>query len=410
MAVKPVKKSKKMIEKVINKMIIVALLLTFCTFKEVQAAPQIKHGINKEISMATEIQTTATEGKIKVAILAPLSGDVSFFGDPTVNGALTAIDEWNVKGGVLGKKIEAVVEDTQGTSSAGVKAATKVIKADKVHYIIGDVVSYVSIPVSKIAQANKVIQISPTSTDTLVTTNPNGSTKAYIFRACVIDPFQGMIMAKFALQQGYKTAFILINKDTTYSSVLAKNYEKTLIDNGGAVVGKQTYSSSKKNFSDIIAKVEASNAEVVYIPDFPYIVNLIAAQIKEKGIYVILMGGDGWSGLDKKAAEGGFYSDHYSPDDPRPIVQDFVKRWKGKFGSVPDVITALAYDATNLLLTAIEKAGVDDTSKVKDVLAALQFKAVSGDITFDKFHNPIKNAVVMQVKNGQTVFITSVAP
>jgi branched-chain amino acid transport system substrate-binding protein len=125
-----------------------------------------------------------------------------------------------------------------------------------------------------------------------------------------------------------------------------------------------------------------------------------------------MMGGDGWdsSDLDLAASDGGFFSNHYSAEDTRTIVVDFVSRYEAKYGAKPDALAALAYDATNLLLAAIEKAGKDDPAAVKDAMAALEYEAVSGKITFDAQHNPIKAAVVMQVKDGKVVFADSIAP
>src|SRR5512138_2151805 len=123
-------------------------------------------------------------GPLKVAVLAPLSGPVPTFGVSTRDGALLAIEEWNAKGGVLGMKITPIVEDSQCTPDPAVNAANKVIDQDKVHYIIGEVCSKASIPVSEIANAKKVIQISPTSTNESVTVGTDGKAKKYIFRAC----------------------------------------------------------------------------------------------------------------------------------------------------------------------------------------------------------------------------------
>ncbi len=144
----------------------------------------------------------AASGPIKVAILAPLSGQVQTFGESTRDGALLAIEEWNAKGGVLGQKIEAVIADSQCSADPAVNAANKVIDQDGVHYIVGEVCSSASIPISEITEAKGVVQISPTSTNTQVTLNQDGTTKQYVFRACFIDPFQGLVMAKFALGQG----------------------------------------------------------------------------------------------------------------------------------------------------------------------------------------------------------------
>ncbi len=351
-------------------------------------------------------------GTIKIAILAPLSGPVPTFGVSTRDGALLAIEEANAKGGVLGKKIEAVVADSQCTPDPAVNAANKVIEQDKVHYIVGEVCSSASIPISEIAEKNKVIQISPTSTNPTVTLNADGTTKKYVFRACFIDPFQGTVMAKFALSKGYKTAFIMFDQGNDYVRGLAEFFEKAFSEAGGQIVGKESYTKTDTDFSAILTKVAESKAEVLFLPDYYNIVNLVGAQAKEKGVTAVMMGGDGWDSadLDVKAADGGFYSNHYDAADTRPIVQSWVANYQKKYNSVPDALATLAYDATNLLLAGIAKAGVDDTDKVAAAMETLNFEAVSGNVTFDKQHNPIKSAVVIAVKDGKKTFTASVAP
>ncbi|BAJ63324.1 MULTISPECIES: ABC transporter substrate-binding protein [Anaerolinea] len=351
-------------------------------------------------------------GTIKVAVLAPMSGQVSTFGISTNNGVQLAVEEWNAKGGINGKKIETVVADSQCSADPAVNAANKVIQEDKVKFIIGEVCSSASIPVSEIAEANQVIQISPTSTNPQVTLNKDGSTKKYVFRACFIDPFQGTVMAKFALDKGYKTAFIMFDQGNDYVRGLAEYFEKAFTEAGGQVVGKESYTKTDTDFSAILTKVAESKAEVLFLPDYYPIVNLVGAQAKEKGVTAVMMGGDGWDSadLDLKAADGGFFSNHYSPEDPRPIVQSWVANYQKKYNAVPDALATLGYDAANLLFAAIEKAGTDDTTKVAEALASLQYEAVSGKITFDAQHNPVKNAVVLSVKDGKVSFSASVAP
>jgi branched-chain amino acid transport system substrate-binding protein len=353
-----------------------------------------------------------TEGPIKVAILTPLSGPVPTFGVSTRDGAILAIEEWNAKGGVLGRQIEYIVEDSQCTPGPAVNAANKVIEQDGVKYIIGEVCSSASIPVSEITEEKGVVQISPTSTNPTVTLKADGSTKDYVFRACFIDPFQGLVMARFALGQGHQTAFILYDQGNDYVLGLAEAFEENFVAGGGTIVGKESYTGQDTDFSATLTKVADSNADVLWIPDYYNILNLVGAQAKEKGITSALMGGDGWdsSDLDRAAADGGFYSNHYSPFDTRPIVQDWVANYETRFGSVPDALATLAYDAANLLIAAIESAGVDDPAVVKDAMAAISYEAVSGRITFDEFHNPIKAAAVLQVKDGEILFAESVAP
>lgn len=350
---------------------------------------------------------------IKIAILAPMSGQVSTFGKSTRDGALLAFEEWNAKGGVLGKQIEWVVEDSQCSADPAVNAANKVIGQDKVKFIIGEVCSSASIPISEIAEENGVLQISPTSTNPTVTKTQSGDTKQYVFRACFIDPFQGTVGAKFALNNlQAKTAFVLFDQGNDYVRGLAEYFEIAFTDGGGQILGKETYVKDDTDFSAILAKVAEANPDVLYIPDYYNIVNLVAAQAKQLGITAAMLGGDGWDSadLDYAAADGGYFTNHYSPDDQRQIVQDWVKNYSAKYGAAPDALATLAYDAANLLLAAMEKAGSDDPAVVKDALAALQYEAVSGNITFDENHDPIKAAVILQVKDGKQVYVDTVAP
>jgi branched-chain amino acid transport system substrate-binding protein len=357
---------------------------------------------------------------LKVAVLAPLSGPVPTFGVSTRDGALLAINEWNAKGGVLGMKITPVVEDSQCTPDPAVNAANKVINQDKVHYIIGEVCSKASIPISEIANAAKVIEVSPTSTNTTVTVDKSGATKAYIFRACFIDPFQGKVGATFATNNlKAKNAFIMFDQSNDYVKGLAEAFEATFTQLGGKIVGKESYDGAKDtDFSAILTKVKGAKPDIVYLPDYYNVVNLATKQAKAKGITAPFMGGDGWdsSDLDVKAADGGYYTNHYDASDPRPEVQNFLKAYGAAYkddknnAKVPDALAALAYDATNLLLTAVKNAGADNTDKVKAAIEGISFDAVSGKITFDAQHNPIKGAVIIHVKGGQKVFDSFVSP
>jgi branched-chain amino acid transport system substrate-binding protein len=355
---------------------------------------------------------------VKIAILAPLSGAVPTFGISTRDGALLAIKEWNEKGGVLGRQIEAVVEDSQCSADPAVNAANKVINEDKVGFIVGEVCSSASIPISEIANPAKVLQMSPTSTNTLVTVDEDGNTKQFIFRACFIDPFQGLVMAKFASGRGIKTAFVMYDQGNDYTRGLAEAFESSFTELGGQVIGKETYTATDTDFSAILTKVKDSGAEMLYLPDYYPIVNLVGAQAKTMGVNIQMMGGDGWDSadLDLTAAEGGFYSNHYFAGDTRQIVVDWLAKYgeeyKDEAGAplVPDALATLAYDATNLLIAAIEKAGTDDPEAVATALEGLSWDGVSGKITYDAQHNPIKSAAVISVKDGQLEFAESIAP
>ena len=372
------------------------------------------------VSMILSACGGAAGGNIKIAILAPLSGSVATFGQSTKEGAQMAIDEWNAKGGVLGRQITTVVEDSQCKPDPAVNAANKVIDQDKVKFIIGEVCSSASIPVSKIATAKKVLQISPTSTNDALTVGSDGKAIPYIFRACYNDSFQGQVIANFALKNlNFKSAFVLSDQTNPYTVGLANSFEKQFTANGGKIVGKENYTGTDTDFSAILAKVAAAKPDMIFLGDYYPTVNLFYKQAKEKGITAPFMGGDGWdsSDLDVKAADGGYYSNHYDPGDPRPDVQNFLKAYGAKYkddkgnAKVPDALATLAYDATNMLLNSIKNAGSDDTTKVQDALLKLTLNGVSGKITIDpNTHNPIKAAVMEQVKGGKIVYVTTVNP
>ncbi len=410
--------------KFVSLLLIVAFVLSACAQPTATPAPKAvattaPAAATKAPAAATAAPAAATTADLKIAILAPLSGPVPTFGVSTRDGALLAIDEWNAKGGVNGRKIVPIIEDSQCTPDPAVNAANKVIDQDKVKFIVGEVCSKATIPVSEIANAKKVIEISPTSTNTDVTVATDGKTKDYIFRACFIDPFQGTVGAKFALENlKAKTAFIMLDQSNDYVKGLAEAFEKAYTAGGGKIVGKETYTAKDTDFSAILAKVAVAKPDVIYLPDYYNIVNLAAKQAKEKGIIAPFMGGDGWDSadLDLKAAAGGYFTNHYSPDSTAPEAVSFLKNYGAKYkddkgaAKTPDALAALAYDATNLLLTAIKNAGTDDTDKVKAAMEGITFQGVSGKITFDKQHNPIKSATILKVTETKVVFDSVVAP
>jgi branched-chain amino acid transport system substrate-binding protein len=351
---------------------------------------------------------------VKVAILAPLTGDVATYGASTRDGALLAIDEWNDKGGVLGKTIEAIVEDSQCNPEAAVSAANKVIDQDGVKFIIGEVCSSASIPISEIVVAKGVFQISPTSTNPAVTVAEDGSTKPNVFRACFIDPFQGRVAAKFALENlGASTAAVFLDQGNDYVRGLAEVFIAEFEAGGGSVVVTENYTGEDVDFSAILTKVKDAGPDVLYLPDYYSTVNLIGAQAKEMGVTATMVGGDGWdsSDLDRSAVEGGYYTNHFDAGDTRPIVQTLVSKYEEKYGSTPDALAALAYDATNILFQAMEQGdSTDDPDLVGAAMMNGVFPVVSGDITYDAQHNPVKAAVVLKVEGGQIVYVDTVQP
>jgi branched-chain amino acid transport system substrate-binding protein len=362
---------------------------------------------------------TPLPAPIRIALLAPLSGPVSTFGDSVRDGAQMAVDEWNSRGGILGKPVELSIQDSQCSADPAANAASKVIEQDGVHYIIGEVCSSASVPVSEIANANGVVQISPASTSLKVTTNADGTVKPYSFTIAYSDEYQAKVMARFAVEQlNARSAFLLYDPQTSYIKDMSDYFEQYFTGSGGVIVGKETYSAADTDFSSIFDKVTAAQPDVIYLPDFHSIVNLVTQQAKEKGLSTTFLGSDSWdsTGLDLTAAEGGYFNTQYYLTEDHPAAQNFAASYREVYmddrgnPKEPDALAALTYDAVNMLLVAIEKAGVDDPALVKDVLAGIQYEAVTGQISFDSQHTPLKSVIILQIRGGQIVYSDTVTP
>jgi branched-chain amino acid transport system substrate-binding protein len=338
-----------------------------------------------------------------------MSGDVGTFGQSSDNGVELALAEARA----AGWEIETVLGDTKCDAQEAANVANKVINQDNVNYIIGAVCSSSSIPISEIANPAGVLQISPTSTNPQVTINEDGSNKEYIFRACFLDPFQGKVNASFAMNElGAESAAVLYDVGNDYVRGLAEYYQAAFEDMGGEAPVFEAYTKEDTDFSALLTKVADADVDVLFLPDYYNKVNVIAKQANERGIEATLQGADGWDSpdLDLEAVDGGYFSNHYSPADPRDIVQNFVDNYETEYGQAPDALAALAYDAARILLQSISEAGTDDPAAVRDAMANIQYEGVAGSVVFDDYGDPQKTAAINHVTGGEVEFVKFVAP
>ena len=354
--------------------------------------------------------------EIKIGLITPLSGDVKTFGESVRNSFLIAVEEANARGGVAGMKITYVIQDDKNDATEAANVANLLVNQQRVKAIVGSVTSKATIPVSDIIQSAKIPAISPTATNPKVTV-ADGKRKDYMFRSCFIDPFQGAVMAKFSREtlKG-KSAAVLFDASNDYSKGIAEVFRDAFRKQGGKVAAFESYGKDDVDFSALLTKVKASGADVLFLPDYYNKVGLIAKQAREKGLNALLVGPDGWDSPDLvkiagTAIEGGHFSNHYSPDDRRPEVAAWVKKYREKHGQVPDALGTLAYDATNLLLEAIRKAGSDDPKKIRDALASIKdFHGVTGKATLDRNGDSVKSAAIVKIEGGKQKFVKMVNP
>jgi branched-chain amino acid transport system substrate-binding protein len=370
-------------------------------------------------SVILAICATAVPGagkEILIGLITPLSGDVKTYGESVKNSFLIAVEEANARGGVAGMKITYVIQDDKNDATEAANVANLLVNRYRVKAIVGSVTSKAAIPVSDIIQAAKIPALTPTATNPKVTV-ADGKRKDYMFRSCFIDPFQGTVMARFSRETlKKKSAAVLYDASNDYSKGTAEVFRDAFRKMGGKVAAYEAYGKDDVDFSALLTKVKGSGADVLFLPDYYSKVGLIAKQAQEKGLKVQLVGPDGWDSPDLvkiagSAIEGGYFSNHYSPDDVRPEVVAWVKKYKEKHGQVPDALGTLAYDGTKLLLEAIRKAGSDDPKKIRDALASIKdFHGVTGKSSLDRNGDSVKSAAIVKIEGGKQKFVKMVNP
>lgn len=350
--------------------------------------------------------------EIVVGEYASLTGGTATFGQSSDAGVQLAVEEINAAGGLLGKRLRVVVEDDQSKPEEARTAVLKLLKQNGAVAVLGEVASSRSLAAAPECQRAGVPMISPASTNPKVT-----EVGDYIFRVCFIDPFQGSTMAKFASDTlKAKTAAILRDVKNDYSVGLADFFRDEFIRRRGKIVADVSYSEGDIDFKAQLTTIRGVEPDVVFVPGYYTEVGLIARQARELGITVPLLGGDGWDSprtleIGGAAVDGCYFSNHYAADDPNPVVQKFIEKFRAKYSEVPDAMAVLGYDAARVLADAIRRANTTEGGKLRDAIAATKdFPGVSGTITIDKQRNARKSIVVLKIDGGKVHFFEKVEP
>jgi branched-chain amino acid transport system substrate-binding protein len=351
--------------------------------------------------------------QVKIGLITPLTGDVKTFGESTKNAFNIALEEYAKTGKY---QIVPLVADDRNDPTEGANAALKLITQDKVAAVVGPLTSKVAIPVSEIADKNKVPMVSGSATNEKVTVYEN-KRKPYVFRACYIDAFQGRVAANYALKDlKMKTAAVLYDVGNDYSKGLAEVFKATFEKGGGKIVAYESYQKDDVDFSALITKIGTKKPELIFIPDYYNKVALIARQVREKGLKSAMMGGDGWDSpelvkIGGNAIIGNYFTNHYSPERKDAVAEAFIKKYKERHGQVPDALAALGYDATMIVLQALDKAKKPTPEEIMKVLTTMKnFKGVTGTISFDTNGDAVKSVVVLKVDKDGSRYVSTVNP
>lgn len=357
-----------------------------------------------------------TGNELKIGVSAPLTGDISALGQSTKNAILLAQDEANEGGGIkVGEKtlkVRFIVEDDENKPESTATVFQKLINQDKVLAIIGSQSSKCSNAGAPIAETARIPQLTPWSTNPNVTKG-----RSFVFRACFIDPFQGKVVAQFAIGKlKAKSAAVVYDVASDYNKGIAEVFRDEFTRMGGQVVGYETYNTKDTDFSAQLTKVKGANPDILFLPNYFNEVPLQIQQARKLGLTATVLGGDGWDNpelvkLGGSVMNGTYFSNHYSPDLDSPIAKAFIAKYQARFKAVPDAAAALTYDSALLLFKAIAAAGKADPKAIRDALAATRgFQGVTGSISYAGGGDPVKGAVVIKIENGRFVFDSAVNP
>ena len=359
--------------------------------------------------------------KIVIGVNAELTGSVPVVGQSCRNAAELAVAEMNARGGleVAGKKypVEIAVEDNEDKAESAAAAAQKLVSAG-VLAMIGPNASRNAIPASEVAEAWKTPLISPWSTAAKLTLDARSNApKKFVFRTAFTDDFQGVVAANFA-QTYLKTTkpAVLYDVASEYNKGIAEVYGKSLTKRGIELAKVESYTTGDKDFSSLLTKIQQSGADSLFLPNYYSEVPLQVKQARKLGYTGAILGSDSWGSPELLTLCGGdceglFFTTHYAPDIATPKAKEFIAKYQAAKGKVPDDVAALTWDSFNLLFQAIQSAGKLDRVAVRDALAKISnFEGVTGSMEFKGTGDPVKSAVVIQIKDGKFTYFQTEKP
>jgi len=353
--------------------------------------------------------------EVKIGTILSITGDLAQFGGPMENAAKLAIDEVNENGGLLGREVSLICEDSQTSEIAAVNAANKLVNVNKVSAIIGAAGSGVSLAFIDITTGNSVIQISPSNTGTDFTTYADND---FYFRTCPSDALQGKAMAKLVIQQNYSCASTLIINNAYgigFEEVFVREFENL----GGEIKDRVKYDPQATTFNSEILKANENDPEVIILIAYPETGSLILKAAYENGImdntdWLLSEGvkDDSLAEMVGKDVQGNYIVEGFkgTAPDPRtagPAYENFKDTFVSKYGTEPTTFTANTYDAATVIALAIEKAQSVDGTAIRDCIRDvanppgeevtdigkgleliregkdINYQGASGDMTFD---------------------------
>ena len=346
-----------------------------------------------------------TPDVLSFGVVVPLSGDAANYGKSAHQGIDLAVKEINAAGGIMGRQIRPIYEDDKAVAKDGVNATQKLVNVDKVPVIIGGIVSAVTLAAAPICESNKVVWLSPTSSAPAITNAGD-----YIFRNWPSDDLEGKVMADFVRSKGYKTVAIL-QVQNEYGEGIASVFRADFEKQGGSIPVLEKYKQSENDFRSILAKALSAKPDAVYCIGYYTDVALTAKQAREQGSKLPLLatttvedpqfvkiGGTAVEGVVYPLASG------FDPESKDANVQKFKTAFKNEYKEDPGFVAAQSYDCVYLIKRAIEDGKGFSGPDIQRGMSQIQnFPGVTGDTSFDKNGDVVKQIRLKTVKDGKFV-------
>ncbi len=361
--------------------------------------------------------TPPMEATLKIGVIQPSHSYTTFR-----QGAETARIQINENGGLLGMQVEFISRNNQPvaseppTTEASIAAAKELIEMENVFALLGPVRSTMALEVGPIAQQAQRLMLPGSSGSTVPEVGD------YVFLITVPNPFQGGVMAGFAVnpdELGAKTAVTIFEEGDVYSSDLVQAFEAAFQGTGGQILHGKSYSAGDTTFTSLLAEIHHATPDVIFCPGHQPEVPLLINEARQIGITATFLGGSAWDDrerflgvLDDNAAlDDSYYPTNFSVATQDSDVQEFVNGYLALFKNPPDGIAASGYDAMRLLARAIEKADSLDPVAVRDAFAAVKdYKGATTISHYDENRHPIKSLAIQVIRGGKVKHYKVVKP
>lgn len=344
------------------------------------------------------------EKEIKIGAALPLTGEGALYGQTAMKAIELAVQEVNSKGGIKGKKLRVIYEDTQLKPNVAVNAVTKLITLDKVPSIIGPMTSNEFLPTIPIAQKNKVVLISPSATSHEISKSGD-----YKFRTIVSDIYDGTVMARFAYNDmGFRNAAVFyVDESGTKGTCVAFMEEFKRL--GGKVLIEEKGTQEGTDFRTQISKLKEAKPDAIYFTGYAKETVIFLRQTRELGItqqlmtYQLIDDPDVLRRAGETAEDVVFTTPKLTPEIGGQAVKDFFEKFRLTYGEDPQNFAPNAYDAVMLIANAMKKYGFSPEDVKKGLYEVKEYQGASGKITIDANGDVIQPILVMVIKDGKAV-------